>query len=52
MLQVHDELIFEAEDIEIEDTVSKIKKIMEEVVVLNVPLVVDIGIGQNWNEAH
>ena len=52
LLQVHDELIFEVEDTRVQDVAKTIKKTMEEIVKLSVPLVVDIGIGKNWNEAH
>ena len=52
LLQVHDELIFEIPDAELETTPPKIKEIMENVVTLSVPLDVDIGIGMNWQEAH
>ena len=52
LLQVHDELIFEGtpEDIELQAPV--IKKIMENVAKLKVPLKVNYAIGNNWDEAH
>ncbi len=52
VMQVHDELVFEvAEEIaaEVKKTVSEL---MSEVVQLTVPLVVDVGVGKNWEEAH
>ena len=52
LLQVHDELIFEILECKVEESIKKIKNVMEEVVKLRVPLVVDIGIGNNWSEAH
>ncbi|MAR78903.1 MAG: DNA polymerase I [Rhodospirillaceae bacterium] len=52
LLQVHDELVFEALESEVEVFAKKIKKTMEEVINLRVPLVVDIGTGKNWSEAH
>ena len=52
ILQVHDELIFDAPKNEIEDLSIMIKKEMESAYKLKVPLVVDIGIGKNWLEAH
>lgn len=52
IMQVHDELVFEvAEDI-LDETVLKIKNVMENVVSLSVPLRVDVGIGKSWEEAH
>ena len=50
LLQVHDELVFEIKDDIIEETVPKIKELMEGVVKLEVPLVVNIKVGQNWGE--
>jgi DNA polymerase-1 len=52
LLQVHDELIFEVPDAEIEDTTATVKKVMESAAQLDVPLVVDTGVGNNWDEAH
>ena len=52
ILQVHDELLFEIPKEDLEATVPVLKKMMEEVVSLSVPLVVDAGIGNNWGEAH
>jgi DNA polymerase-1 len=52
LLQVHDELVFEIPQAEVHETTQKLKSIMESVVTLKVPLVVDIGIGNNWDEAH
>ena len=52
LLQVHDELIFEVPDTEIEKTIEVVKKSMESAAILDVPLVVDTGIGANWDEAH
>ena len=50
ILQIHDELIFEVEDSEIEKITENVKKIMESVIPLKVPLIVDIKIGKNWKE--
>ncbi len=50
LLQVHDELVFEVDKDEAEKVAKKIKKIMEGVVSLEVPLVVDTEIGNNWGE--
>ena len=51
LLQVHDELVFEAPQDEVEQLKVVTKKIMESVYDLNVPLVVDIGTGPNWRDA-
>ena len=51
LLQVHDELVFECPPEEV-DAVSKIvRREMENVHQLNVPLAVDVGIGDNWRDA-
>ncbi len=50
LLQVHDELLFEVEPDSLEVTKKLVKKTMEDCVKLNVPLLVDIGIGNNWME--
>lgn len=50
ILQIHDELIFEVPDNEIELFKSLIKKKMEHVVKLKVPLTVDLQVGKNWGE--
>ena len=52
LLQVHDELIFEVPKSQAESAKELIKKYMENAVVLDIPLVVDIGTGNNWLEAH
>ncbi len=52
LLQVHDELIFEVPDDVVPTAVPLIKHAMEEVVSLSVPLVVEVGTGKNWKEAH
>ncbi|MFI0478280.1 MAG: DNA polymerase, partial [Candidatus Rhabdochlamydia sp.] len=50
ILQVHDELLFEALDQDIVLLGKEVKQIMENVMSLKVPLVVDIAIGKNWSE--
>jgi len=50
ILQIHDELIFELPDFEIETIESIVKEKMEGVVKFKIPLVVDITIGKNWKE--
>lgn len=52
ILQVHDELVFELWKKEERDIVGIVRKNMEQAVKLSVPVVVDIGIGKNWLEAH
>jgi DNA polymerase-1 len=50
LLQVHDELIFEAPDGELEKAVKVIKDIMEHALELSVPLVTEARLGSNWGE--
>ncbi len=52
LLQVHDELIFELPEKEIQDHAAKIKEVMEGNVQLNVKLKVNVAWGDNWSEAH
>jgi len=51
ILQVHDELIIDAHKDEVELVKSLVKDLMESVIELKVPLVVDIGVGVNWFDA-
>jgi DNA polymerase-1 len=52
VLQVHDELVFDVPQAELETVRELVRAEMEGAVELNVPLVVDIGVGRNWREAH
>jgi len=52
MMQVHDELVFDAHRSEIELLQKKIPALMEEAVQLEVPLKVEMGLGATWLEAH
>ena len=52
LLQVHDELVFECPKNELDLLQSLVKTEMENAHKLHVPLTVDIGVGQNWLEAH
>jgi len=52
LLQVHDELDFEVPPNEIETVKTVIKNEMENCIKLSIPLLVDIGTGANWLEAH
>jgi DNA polymerase-1 len=56
LLQVHDELVFEVVEDQVDATIAAVKKVMEGAnmpgVQLSTPLVVDAGKGSNWAEAH
>ena len=52
LLQVHDELVFDVYKPELEVVRNLIKTEMEQAYSLSVPLIVDIGVGDNWLEAH
>ncbi|PPQ35606.1 DNA polymerase I [Rhodopila globiformis] len=52
LLQVHDELLFEAPAEEAETLAGVARQVMESAAVLSVPLVVETGVGRNWAEAH
>ncbi len=52
IMQVHDELVFEVLESQLDDCIFNIKTIMCAAAELNVPLVVDVGVGENWDEAH
>jgi len=52
ILQVHDELVIEAPEGEVEAVRARVKEVMEGVLPIAVPLRVDVGVGRNWREAH
>ncbi|MFP8874071.1 MAG: DNA polymerase I [Myxococcota bacterium] len=52
ILQVHDELVFEVPEAEVEALSDLVRRCMEGVYALAVPLIVDLGVGANWREAH
>jgi len=52
IMQVHDELVFEVKEEDIEQLVAGVKLRMQSAASLSVPLIVDVGIGDNWDEAH
>jgi DNA polymerase-1 len=52
IMQVHDELVFEIAEAKVDEYSSNIRQLMSEATNLDVPLVVDIGVGINWDEAH
>jgi DNA polymerase-1 len=52
MMQVHDELVFEVADDEVDALSALVRDSMLNVAQLAVPLDVDVGVGNNWDEAH
>lgn len=51
LIQVHDELVIEVPEDKAEEEAAKLKHIMEHAYILTVPVVAEIGIGNNWSEA-
>lgn len=52
VLQVHDELVFDAHKDELKDLKPLVKELMESALPLNVPVIVETGVGDNWLDAH
>ncbi|WP_369309629.1 DNA polymerase I [Providencia rettgeri] len=52
LMQVHDELVFEVKESELERVQAQVQTLMEQSLKLAVPLKVEVGIGDNWDEAH
>lgn len=52
IMQVHDELVFEITQQKLTEYKDKIISLMEQAVQLDVPLIVEAGVGENWDEAH
>ena len=52
IMQVHDELVFEVPNKEVDIFIKEIPQIMENVAKLDIPLTVEINAGKNWDEAH
>jgi DNA polymerase-1 len=52
LMQVHDELVFEADADFVDTLLPAVRQRMESAAELRVPLVVDAGVGANWDEAH
>jgi DNA polymerase-1 len=52
IMQVHDELVLEVPAAEIDAVADKVRELMQSVARLAVPLVVDVGVGDNWDQAH
>jgi DNA polymerase-1 len=52
IMQVHDELVLEVPESELEKVKASVRDLMQSVAKLNVALVVDVGVGDNWDQAH
>ena len=52
IMQVHDELVLEVPEPEIPSVKAKVQELMQSVATLDVPLVVEVGVGENWDKAH
>jgi len=52
IMQVHDELVLEVPADELETVQAKVTELMQSVAELEVPLVVEVGVGENWDKAH
>ena len=52
IMQVHDELVFEIAEADLVKAIHVIKRCMMEAAQLSVPLIVEVGVGNNWDEAH
>jgi DNA polymerase-1 len=52
VMQVHDELVFEVPEAELAWAREEVPRIMASVADLRVPLVAEVGVGRNWDEAH
>jgi DNA polymerase-1 len=52
IMQVHDELVFEVAKIQLDDSIASLRNIMSAAAELQVPLLVEAGYGDNWDEAH
>jgi DNA polymerase-1 len=52
IMQVHDELVFEVPEAEVEWVRTEIPRLMAEVAQLKAPLLAEIGFGPNWEKAH
>jgi DNA polymerase-1 len=52
LMQVHDELVFEVRADSIDTVREAVRERMSGAVELRVPLIVDVGVGKNWDEAH
>ncbi len=52
IMQVHDELVLEVPEDELAIVKDNVKRLMQSVATLEVPLVVEVGVGDNWDKAH
>jgi DNA polymerase-1 len=52
IMQVHDELVFEVPESEVDWLKTEVPRLMAEVAQLKVPLLAEVGVGRNWDEAH
>ncbi|MGF1911253.1 DNA polymerase I [Vibrio kasasachensis] len=52
LMQVHDELVFEVEESSLAETEIKVQQLMEAAAQLKVPLIAEVGRGDNWEQAH
>jgi len=52
IMQVHDELVFEVPQGEVEWVRTEVPRLMAEVATLKVPLLAEVGVGPNWEQAH
>jgi DNA polymerase-1 len=52
IMQVHDELVFEVAEAAVTEVQTVVVEQMEAAAELSVPLKVDVGVGENWDEAH
>jgi DNA polymerase-1 len=52
IMQVHDELVLEVPDDELALVREKLPQLMADVAALKVPLLAEVGVGKNWEEAH
>ena len=52
IMQVHDELVFEVPEAELDWARTEVPKVMASVAALKVPLLAEVGVGDNWDEAH
>ncbi len=52
IMQVHDELVLEVPEYELAEVKEKVRDLMQDVAKLDVALIVDVGAGENWDQAH
>ncbi|MBY0366666.1 MAG: hypothetical protein K2X12_10525, partial [Burkholderiaceae bacterium] len=52
VMQVHDELVFEVPEAELDWVRAEVPRLMAGVAALKVPLLAEVGVGSNWDEAH